>query len=156
MVQNYLESIPWTKYLGSTLRSRYLESIPLVKIPGTKYHGLKPSFPTCTCFSLHESACIHIRAFWSAITCVYAAWLSGTCVYLFFLHSGSLNCDLSSKWVAIKDNTYVIVPNLCHNANISSIKINSLYMSIMKRVTWIKQLCGSSNIIIVIYKGLLI
>ena len=68
-------------------------------------------------FSLHESACICIRGLRSSKPHVYATWLRGTCVYLFFLHSESLNCDLSSVWVAINDNTYVIEPNLCHNAN---------------------------------------
>ena len=39
MVQNHLDSIPWTKYLGSTLQTRYLRPIPWVKIPWYKYHG---------------------------------------------------------------------------------------------------------------------
>ena len=100
MVQNHLERIPWTTYHG------------------LQYHGpntmdqnhLYASF-------LDESACICIRVFWSSNLCVYVTWLRGTCVYLFFLNSESLNCDLSFEWVAIKDNTCVIAPNLCHNAN---------------------------------------
>ena len=117
MVQNHLESILWTKYMGPTLWKRYLGPIPWVKIPRTKYHRPKPSFPTCTLFSLCESACICLRVFWYANPHVYTAWSEGTCVYLFFLHFVSLNCDLSFEWVAIKDNTCVIAPNLCHNAN---------------------------------------
>ena len=76
------------------------------------YHRPKISSLTYIRFSLHESECIHIRAFWSAIPRIYETWLSVTCVYLFFLHFESLNYDLSSEWVAIKDNMCVIMPTI--------------------------------------------
>jgi len=77
----------------------------------------KNKFSTCTFLSLHESACIRIHAFWSANLRMYTDWLRETNKYLFFFHSESLNYNLSSKWVAINDNTCVVVPNLCHNSN---------------------------------------
>jgi len=55
MVQNHLESIPWTKYLGSTLQTRYLGPITWIKIPWTKYQGPKLSYPTCTHLFFYES-----------------------------------------------------------------------------------------------------
>ena len=78
---------------------------------------LKISFATCMRFSVHESAWIRMRDFWLEIPRVYATSSNETRVYLFFFHSESLNNDLPSEWVAIKENTFVIVPNLCHNAN---------------------------------------
>ena len=97
MVQNHLETIPWTNYLGSTLQTRYLRPIPWVKIPWSKYHGPKPKSSTCTRLSLHESLCICIHAFWSANPHVYAALSRGTYVYLIFfiLWAWTVICHLS-------------------------------------------------------------
>ena len=112
MVQNHLELKPWTKYLGSTRRTIYLGPIPW-----TKYHRPKPSFPTCMCLSFHESACVrHTRLLVCEPACTHGL-VNGNLRIPLFLHSVSLNCDLSSVRVAIKDNICVIVPNLCHNAN---------------------------------------
>jgi len=109
MIQNHWEPILGTQNLGSIVRTS--------KTIGPNTMDPKISFPTCTHFFVHESACICIHNFWLAISRVYVIWLRGTCIYAFFFHFESLNYDLPSEWVAIKDNTCAIVPNLCHNAN---------------------------------------
>ena len=74
MVQNHVETIPWTQYLGSTLLTRYHGPKPQVQLPRTKYHRPKIGSPTCMRFSLCESACIRIRAFVTSNPRVYMAW----------------------------------------------------------------------------------
>ena len=118
-----------TQYHGPNTWDQHFWWDTMVQNHRFKYQGLntmdqKISFPTCTHFSLHESACIRIRAFWTSIPRVYATLLRGTCVYIFFLHSKSLNCDLTSEWVSLWTDSL----KLPYTSDISSVGSSSYHI----------------------------